>query len=66
VPHGLDEQDGRDQNIFVEDEEGDASRNAVRHVTTQGLVHRDFDDIVEDMKGGPEIRARRVAVGETD
>jgi hypothetical protein len=58
VPRNLDEQDGRDQNIFVEDEEGDASRNAVRHVTTQGSVYRDFDDI-EDMK-----RGRRSAPGE--
>jgi putative Mg2+ transporter-C (MgtC) family protein len=66
---GLDERnDGRVQNIVVEDDENDTTSDGVRHVTMQVSVRRpaDLDEIVEHLGHRPEIRAVRVGTGETD
>jgi putative Mg2+ transporter-C (MgtC) family protein len=65
---GLDERDGRVQNIVVEDDGNDTTSDGVRHVTMQVSVRRpaDLDEIVEHLGQRPEIRAVRVGAGETD
>lgn len=64
---GLDEMDGRVQNLEVEDD-GDTDRDGIRHVTMQVSVRRpaDLDRMVEDLGRRPEIRSVRVGAGEMD
>lgn len=63
----LDQRDGRLEQIVVEDDEADAARDGVRHITMQLSVRRpaDLDQIVEDLGQRPEIRSVRVGAGET-
>lgn len=64
---GLDDMDGRVQNLEVEDD-GDTDRDGIRHVTMQVSVCRpaDLDRMVECLGRRPGIRSVRVGAGEMD